>query len=110
MREELRGVGHRGAAGPASGVITKHGYDSAGREVRLSDGLGRASRTDYNGFGQVSSETDISSGNVDLRTQTYTYDPAGNLTSATNPYQPEFQAQWISRSDFEEVWSRAIAN
>jgi RHS repeat-associated protein len=68
-----------------AGVVTQHGYDVFGREVRLTDGLNRTSRTDFDGFGQVAEESDISANNTTLRSQTYQYDPNGNLIAAVSP-------------------------
>jgi RHS repeat-associated protein len=68
-----------------SGVPIQYGYDFSGRQVRLADGAGRTSRTDYDGFGEVSAESDLDSNGTVLRSQSYEYDAAGNLAAATDP-------------------------
>ncbi|HEX6682161.1 MAG TPA: RHS repeat-associated core domain-containing protein, partial [Candidatus Limnocylindrales bacterium] len=68
-----------------NGVPVTYGYDNAGRQVRVSDGLGRTERVDYDPLGQVTAESDLAPDGTSLRTQTYTYDAAGNMTSATSP-------------------------
>ncbi|WP_433393186.1 polymorphic toxin-type HINT domain-containing protein [Micromonospora sp. KLBMP9576] len=68
-----------------AGVATSYGYDHAGRQVRVSDGLGRTERIDYDQFGSITAESDVAPDGSLLRTQTYGYDAAGNLTSAASP-------------------------
>ncbi|GAA5178696.1 polymorphic toxin-type HINT domain-containing protein [Rugosimonospora acidiphila] len=68
-----------------SHVVTQYGYDFDGRQVRQTDGMGRTSQSVYDGFGLLSSDSDLDAqGNV-LRTEHYGYDQAGNLTTATDP-------------------------
>ncbi|MEU6076712.1 polymorphic toxin-type HINT domain-containing protein [Micromonospora sp. NPDC047074] len=69
----------------AAGVATSYGYDYAGRQVRVSDGLGRTERIDYDLLGLITAESDVAPDGAILRTQTYGYDAAGNLTSAVSP-------------------------
>ena len=68
-----------------NGVTAQFGYDFDGRTVRSVDGLGRTSRSDYDAAGRVLSEMDLDPAGTLLRQQTYDYDVAGNLTSATDP-------------------------
>ncbi|WP_052744834.1 LamG-like jellyroll fold domain-containing protein [Micromonospora sp. HK10] len=69
-----------------TGEATLFGYDHVGRQVRVSDGLGRTSRVTYDLFGNRVSDADIKPDGTVLRTQSYGYDIAGNMTSATDPY------------------------
>lgn len=68
-----------------NGVKVSYGYDNAGRQMRVSDGIGRTERADFDPFGQVTAESDLAPDGTVLRTQTYTYDVAGNQLSATSP-------------------------
>ncbi|SCL73361.1 RHS repeat-associated core domain-containing protein [Micromonospora peucetia] len=68
-----------------AGVATSYGYDYAGRQVRVSDGLGRTERIDYDQLGSIIAESDVAPDGSLLRSQTYGYDAAGNLTSAVSP-------------------------
>ncbi|MFI5837254.1 LamG-like jellyroll fold domain-containing protein [Micromonospora sp. NPDC051300] len=70
-----------------TGEATLFGYDHVGRQVRVSDGLGRTSRVDFDLFGNRVGDSDLKPDGSVLRTQSYGYDIAGNLTSATDPYQ-----------------------
>jgi RHS repeat-associated protein len=71
-----------------TGVVSQFGYDYAGRQVYRADGLGRASLTTFNQFGDRTADADLKPGTAEvLRRQTYGYDPAGNMTSSTDPYQ-----------------------
>lgn len=68
-----------------AGVTTSYGYDFAGRAIRETDGADRTHRSDYDLFGHLTKESDLSPTGVSLRTQTYTYDPAGNLVTSKDP-------------------------
>ncbi|WP_229402675.1 polymorphic toxin-type HINT domain-containing protein, partial [Micromonospora okii] len=68
-----------------AGVATHYGYDYAGRQVRVSDALGRTERVDYDLLGLITAESDVAPDGTILRTQTYDYDAAGNLTSSVKP-------------------------
>ncbi|HXM56152.1 MAG TPA: polymorphic toxin-type HINT domain-containing protein, partial [Candidatus Dormibacteraeota bacterium] len=68
----------------ASGVVTQYGYDFAGRRVRTADGLGRTARTDFDALGRMAADSDLAPGGQTLRTQTYAYDAAGDLTASTD--------------------------
>ncbi|HYN93017.1 MAG TPA: polymorphic toxin-type HINT domain-containing protein [Pilimelia sp.] len=70
-----------------SGVVTQFGYDYVGRQVRLSDGMSRTSRTTFDTAGRLAAEQDLAPDGTVIRAQRYGYDPAGNLTTATDPYQ-----------------------
>ncbi|HLL66090.1 MAG TPA: RHS repeat-associated core domain-containing protein [Micromonosporaceae bacterium] len=63
------------------------GYDFAGRKVRSTDGLGRASTVLYDDFGRAAAESTIAPDGKVLRTQQYGYDEVGNLTSATDDHK-----------------------
>jgi RHS repeat-associated protein len=69
-----------------AGVTTEYGYDYAGRQIRISDGAGRTTRTNFDQFGNRVSESNLKPNGDTLRTQSYGYDIAGNLTSAKDPY------------------------
>ncbi|MFU8851227.1 LamG-like jellyroll fold domain-containing protein [Micromonospora sp. SL1-18] len=69
-----------------TGEATLFGYDHVGRQIRVSDGLGRTSRASYDLFGNRASDSDLKPDGAVLRTQTYGYDIAGNMTSSTDPY------------------------
>ncbi len=71
---------------PPTGEATIFGYDYAGRQVRASDGLGRTTRIGYDLFGNRISDANLDPDGTVLRSQTYTYDAAGNLTSSKDPY------------------------
>ncbi|MFF5055016.1 LamG-like jellyroll fold domain-containing protein [Micromonospora sp. NPDC000663] len=62
------------------------GYDFAGRQVRVSDGLGRTTRVGYDQFGNRVATLNLKADGTVLRTQTYGYDVAGNMTSSKDPY------------------------
>ncbi|MGW0505907.1 LamG-like jellyroll fold domain-containing protein [Micromonospora sp. NPDC003241] len=69
-----------------TGEATLFGYDHAGRQVRASDALGRTTRIGYDLFGNRVSDANLTSDGTILRSQTYEYDAAGNLTSSKDPY------------------------
>ncbi|MEJ3741947.1 LamG-like jellyroll fold domain-containing protein [Actinomycetes bacterium KLBMP 9797] len=71
----------------ANGVVNQYGYDHAGRRARESDGLGRTSRVVYDGFGRRVTDRDYAPDGTVLRTQTYGYNAAGNLTTAKDAYE-----------------------
>jgi RHS repeat-associated protein len=79
-------VGELTSSTDPSHVVSQYGYDFAGRQVRASDGMNRTSRTDYDALGHTASESDVSPAGATLRTVTYAYDAAGNLTGSTDPY------------------------
>ncbi|MFI0791564.1 LamG-like jellyroll fold domain-containing protein [Micromonospora rubida] len=68
-----------------TGVATLFGYDHAGRRVRTSDSAGRTQQVTHDLLGRVTGEADLASDGTVLRSHDYGYDPAGNLTSATDP-------------------------
>ncbi|TVT48593.1 DNRLRE domain-containing protein, partial [Amycolatopsis rhizosphaerae] len=70
-----------------SGLPEEFGYDFAGRQVRGADGLGRTSQQSYDLFGRLAASADLAPDGTTLRTTRYGYDPAGNLTSVTDPNQ-----------------------
>ncbi|MBE1488907.1 LamG-like jellyroll fold domain-containing protein [Plantactinospora soyae] len=65
----------------ANGVRNQLGYDMHGSQVRLTDGLGRTTRTDFDGLGRVAQESDLNAGGVPLRSEKFEYDAAGNVTA-----------------------------
>ncbi|MFC3502244.1 LamG-like jellyroll fold domain-containing protein [Micromonospora krabiensis] len=77
-----------------TGEATLFGYDHVGRQIRISDGLGRTSRIGYDLFGNQVSDSDLKPDGTVLRTQTYGYDIAGHLTSATDPYETVTRYQY----------------
>ncbi|WP_243706209.1 LamG-like jellyroll fold domain-containing protein [Micromonospora sp. KC721] len=70
-----------------TGVTMHFGYDYAGRQVRTADGLGRTVRIGFNLFGDRTSDSTLKDDETVLRTQSYTYDAAGNMTSSKDPYK-----------------------
>ncbi|MCT2278010.1 DNRLRE domain-containing protein [Micromonospora chalcea] len=69
-----------------TGEANLFGYDHVGRQVRVSDGLGRTNRTTFDLFGNRVAESDLKPDGSVLRSQSYGYDIAGNVVSATDPY------------------------
>ncbi|OZV81609.1 hypothetical protein CA850_10595 [Micromonospora echinospora] len=69
-----------------TGEATLFGYDFTGRQVRTSDGLGRTTRVGYDLFGNRIADSHLNAEGTPLRTQTYGYDAAGNMTSSKDPY------------------------
>ncbi|MGN9778320.1 DNRLRE domain-containing protein [Micromonospora sp. H33] len=69
-----------------SGEAMIFGYDYAGRQIRTSDGLGRTVRVGFDLFGDRTSDSNLKADGTILRSQTYAYDAAGNMTSSTDPY------------------------
>jgi RHS repeat-associated protein len=70
------------------GHNTDYAYDRAGRVTVISDALGRQRQFGYDGLGRKTSEswyTLTPDGLVFVQTQTFGYDDAGNLSSATDP-------------------------
>ncbi|HEY4025221.1 MAG TPA: polymorphic toxin-type HINT domain-containing protein [Candidatus Dormibacteraeota bacterium] len=67
-----------------AGVVNQYGYDFAGRQVRSADGLGRTARTDFDVLGHLVAQSALAPGGQTLRTQTYAYDAAGNLTASVD--------------------------
>jgi RHS repeat-associated protein len=67
---------------------TNYAYDRASRVTVISDALGRQRQFGYDGLGRKTSEswyTLTPDGLVFVQTQTFGYDAAGNLSSATDP-------------------------
>ncbi|WP_345033016.1 polymorphic toxin-type HINT domain-containing protein [Kutzneria kofuensis] len=68
----------------AAGVATQYGYDLSGRPVLTADAKGRKHWTNYDEAGRAVSTSDWKGGSTHLRDTAATYDPAGNLLSATD--------------------------
>ncbi|MBO2454544.1 hypothetical protein J4573_46175 [Actinomadura barringtoniae] len=66
-------------------VTSELGYDGQGRQVRTSDGLSRTTKLTYNLLGQLSTRADLKPDGGQLRSSSYTYDRADNVTSITDP-------------------------
>ncbi|MFF5257942.1 LamG-like jellyroll fold domain-containing protein [Actinomadura viridis] len=68
----------------AAGIGTQVGYDHAGRQIRLSDGLNRTTRLSYDLFGDLVGRADMKPDGTVLRERSAAYDPVGNPTRTTD--------------------------
>ena len=66
-----------------NGVITKLGYDYAGRQVRSTDGMGRSSVATYDRVGQLVASKTLDAASASLGSTQLAYDADGNLISST---------------------------
>jgi RHS repeat-associated protein len=80
-RVEATTVGH----GTTAALTTTTGYDLLDRETSTVAPGGRESTSVYNKLGQLVTRTDDGVGTALQRSWGYTYDPAGNLLTVTDP-------------------------
>jgi RHS repeat-associated protein len=78
------GAGEQTSTTDAAGVTTQYGFDLAGRTVLVSDALSRNHWTKYDLAGRPVSTSDWKGDSTHLRDTSASYDPAGNLVSATD--------------------------